>query len=152
MISMKQITASFLLCIVYLSAAAQKTNSHEYLSAMQAFNRAIHENFYDSVSGFYKESVTREKNKNAYSYLWPLCGMLQSANEIEKISAGKGMFINTMNVIQNYYDSAAPAPGYASYIMQFGGGDRFYDDNQWIGIASMDAYSRTKNKSFLKTG
>ncbi|MGI8634031.1 MAG: hypothetical protein ACR2KZ_01375 [Segetibacter sp.] len=36
--------------------------------------------------------------------------------------------------------------------MKFKGGDRFYDDNQWIGITSMDAYTRLKNKKFLNLG
>ena len=57
-----------------------------------------------------------------------------------------------MQIIQEYYDASPPAPGYASYIMKFKGGDRFYDDNQWIGIACMDAYFMDKKKSYLQTG
>lgn len=75
--------------------------------------------------------------------------MIQANNEIEKVGKEKGLVQNTLNIIQYYYDTAAPAPGYASYILKFKGGDRFYDDNQWIGIASMDAYERLNNQSYL---
>ncbi|MES1250081.1 MAG: glycoside hydrolase family 76 protein, partial [Chitinophaga rupis] len=45
-----------------------------------------------------------------------------------------------------------PVPGYDSYIVQFGGGDRFYDDNQWLGLAWMDAWFRKRSPSLLERG
>jgi hypothetical protein len=35
--------------------------------------------------------------------------------------------------------------------MENRGGDRFYDDNQWIGISFMDVYNRTGKSQFLQT-
>ncbi|MEJ7829933.1 MAG: glycoside hydrolase family 76 protein [Segetibacter sp.] len=102
--------------------------------------------------GFYKETPVVEKGKNPYSYLWPLCGLIQADNEIEKVSKKPGLVLKTLNIIEQYYDTRLPAPGYASYITKFKGGDRFYDDNQWIGIASMDAYFRLKEKHYLNVG
>jgi Glycosyl hydrolase family 76 len=43
-------------------------------------------------------------------------------------------------------------PGYDSYLVQFGGGDRFYDDNQWLGLAWMDGWFRTKEPGLLERG
>ena len=42
--------------------------------------------------------------------------------------------------------------GYDSYLVQFGGGNRFYDDNQWLGLAWMDAWFRTKEPVLLERG
>ncbi len=66
------------------------------------------------------------------------------------IPSYQGLFDSTFSIIRQYYDTSAPAPGYASYIPAFGGGDRFYDDNQWIGIALMDAYNRTGKSAYIK--
>jgi hypothetical protein len=50
-------------------------------------------------------------------------------------------------------DSDKPSvPGYDSYIVEFGGGSRFYDDNQWLGLAWMDAWSRKREPALLERG
>lgn len=119
---------------------------------MQALQTAIQKYFYDSSAGYYKEVVNPEKNHNPYSYLWPVCAMYQAANEIEKVEPKEHLVNPMLAIVKDYYDPAPPKPGYASYIKKFKGGDRFYDDNQWIGITSMDAYARLKNKKFLDIG
>ena len=132
-------------------ASGSSNDKNFYKKQMILLQRAIETNFYVASTGFYKETIVTDKNKNAYSYLWPLCGMIQANNEIEKVNKSEGLVQKILNIIQYYYDSSSPAPGYASYIMKFKGGDRFYDDNQWIGIACMDAYFRLHSKSYLNT-
>ena len=134
--------------------AQKNQNAHTgfYRKEMQALQTAIQKAFYDTAAGFYKEEATREKNQNLYSYLWPICALYQAANEIEKVEPAANLLQPMLPVLQAYYDPAPPRPGYASYVMKFGGGDRFYDDNQWLGITSMDAYARKKNKQYLNLG
>lgn len=139
-----------LVCNTNLAQTTDHTDHFQYGSELEALHQAIENNFYDPVAGFYKETVVVEKEKNAFSYLWPLCGLMQADNEMEKLSGYKEMVQRMLNIIQGYYDPSAPAPGYASYIMKLKGGDRFYDDNQWIGIACMDAYKRQKNPEYLR--
>ena len=147
-----------LLLFVLLNAnflnAQKKTNSNAryYKQEMNALRTAIQKNFYDAAGGFYKEEVTREKDKNLYSYLWPVCALYQADNEIEKAEPGTHLLEPMLTIVRAYRDPAPPRPGYASYIMKFKGGDRFYDDNQWLGITSMDAYKRLKNKTYLNIG
>ena len=124
-----------------------------YRNEMDSLQNSIQAHFFDNAGGYYKEYETAPvKKEHAYSYLWPLCGMLQAANEIEKVTGQKNVLMPIRQIIKSYYNTAYPAPGYASYIMQYGGGSRFYDDNQWIGLASMDAYFRLKEPSLLQTG
>lgn len=135
--------------------AAQKslqTNEGYYAHEMKMLQQAIQQNFFDSSSVYYKEVVSPKPNDNPYCYLWPLCTLYQAANEMEKLDAHGNFMKPLFTIIKDYYDPAVPAPGYASYIMKLKGGDRFYDDNQWIGIAAMDAYARTGKKNFLQTG
>lgn len=130
----------------------KKDSVGKYLEETLRLQQAIEKYFHDDSSGYYKETVQVEKGQHAYSYLWPICGMLQANNEIEKLTWQKDLFDKTIKVAKSYYDTAMPAPGYASYITKFGGGDRFYDDNQWIGIAAMDAWFRNGDDLYLNTG
>lgn len=123
-----------------------------YYKEMKLLQAAIQKNFYDSASGYYKEVVSPKPNENPYSYLWPICAMYQAVHEIEKLEKGTDLMNPMLRIIRDYYDPAPPIPGYASYIMKFNGGDRFYDDNQWIGITSMDAYSRNNEQVYLNLG
>lgn len=123
-----------------------------YKQEMKSLQAAIQKNFYDSAARYYKEVVVPEKNHNAYSYLWGNCAMFQAANEIEKVEPQTSFVQPMVTIIRDYYDPAPPKPGYASYIMKFKGGDRFYDDNQWIGITALDAYVRKKDKGFIDIG
>lgn len=135
--------------------AAQKSFQNKegyYEHEMKLLQKAIQKNFYDSSSGYYKEVVSPKPGDNPYCYLWPLCTLYQAANEMETFDARINFMQPLFTVIKDYYDPSAPAPGYASYNMKLKGGDRFYDDNQWIGIAAMDAYTRTGKEDFLHTG
>ncbi|MDB5246703.1 MAG: glycoside hydrolase family 76 [Segetibacter sp.] len=153
-VTKKSILLLITILLVSSIVIAQKRNSSDgyFKKEMTALRSAIQKNFYDSAAGYYKEVVTPEKNHNPYSYLWPICAMYQAANEIEKIEPGVNLLQPMLTIIRDYYDPAPPRPGYASYIMKLKGGDRFYDDNQWLGITSMDAYTRKKNKTHLNIG
>lgn len=139
----------FSLCCCFSFGQTKPGYYHQQLAKLQ---RAIEENFYLPSVDYYKETATVQPGKNDYSYLWPLCGLIQAGNEIEATTGDKNAMTKTMRIIGKYYDPAPPAPGYASYTMEKGGGDRFYDDNQWIGIACMDAYFRKKQPADLATG
>ncbi len=149
---------SYLLLFAFLLSnllkAQKRTNNSSgfYRKEMKALEEVIQKNFYDSSAGYYKETAVRENGHNPYSYLWPICALYQASNEIEKVEPGKQLLNPMLRIIRDYYDPAPPKPGYASYIMKFKGGDRFYDDNQWIGITSLDAFTRLKDKKFLNLG
>ncbi|MCU0355297.1 MAG: glycoside hydrolase family 76 protein, partial [Cytophagales bacterium] len=125
--------------------------SHAYAQTYSAkaseLQQRINEQFYDKAAGFYTD-VHRDERK--YSELWALCCWIQVANELEKADSTQPHIPGFLQLMGYYFSEAAPAPGYASYILKYGGGDRYYDDNQWIGIALMDAYARTKKTEYLQ--
>ena len=94
---------ALLILLPALSNAQTKPAQYSYKSEMQEFERAIRKNFYDSATGFYKETVVVEENKNAYSYLWPLCGLIQAYNEIEKLEGRKGLTNGPLISIQHSF-------------------------------------------------
>jgi rhamnogalacturonyl hydrolase YesR len=122
--------------------SVKKENSKSvYYPILKQLNVAIVKAFYNDTIGYYNEMTTEIKNENGnrVSYLWPLCGLVQAYNEVEVVLHKKGLVEKIFTeTISHYFDTRPPAQGYASYPPVFGGGDRFYDDNQWIGIALMD--------------
>jgi hypothetical protein len=135
-----------------------KKNAGFYKKELQSLQTAIDKNFYDKASGYYFVVVdpAQRENKNGYlreySYLWSLCALYQAANEIEKLDPKAKLMEPLVKNINYYYDPAPPKPGYSDYIMKLKPGERYYDDNEWIGITALDAYARKKQQSDLELG
>jgi len=127
----------------------QKIN---YTTELQDLYKAVDTHFYLPDSGFYKEHAVREKQDNAVSYLWPLCALIQATEQMETVFPGRNYMDQVYQVIEKYDDPAPPSAGYDSYPGRFKREDRYYDDNQWIGIAAMDAYKRSHKKRDLELG
>lgn len=107
--------------------------------------------FYDPASALYKETNDAAHNEKPHSYLWPLCALVQAANEMEVLEPKQSYLGPVLKTIQQYYNENPPAPGYQAYVTKEKIDTRFFDDNQWIAIACLDAYQRTKQKSYLDT-
>lgn len=129
-----------------------------YRKEMQSLQAAIQKNFYDKASGYYVvvvDSSKREKKNGylrEYTYIWSLCALYQAANEMEKLDPKASLMAPLLKIMNDYYDPAPPKPGYSDYIMKLKPGERYYDDNQWIGISALDAFARTKQQSNLRLG
>ncbi|PUZ29935.1 Glycosyl hydrolase family 76 [Chitinophaga costaii] len=132
--------------------AQQQTPVSPYLEAFLSLKTAVDQRFSDSTTGMYHDNPEKGEKAKPYSYLWPLCGLLQAYNEQEKLQPGASDFNRVWKAIRYYYDPAPPAPAFASYPPTEGGGARFYDDNQWIGIAMLNAYPHGHEPAALKAG
>ena len=144
----KVLLSCILLVALSLSANAQQK---DYKVELRHLYKSIETHFYIDSINYYREKGLPEEGERKVSFLWPLCALLQAHNEMENLLPTRVLTENTLQVIQKYYNRLPPAPGYASYSMEFGGGDRFYDDNQWIGVAAMDKFARTKKPLWLNT-
>lgn len=138
-------------CMLSCIVSSYAQNVH-YKKVARALYDSIQQNFYIKDSGYYREEAKGILSENPVSYLWPLCAMLQAGNEMDVTFSTHRYFNDVLSVIEKYRDGRPPAPGYASYKLGAKTDDRYYDDNQWIGIASLDAYKRTKDKKYLKLG
>jgi rhamnogalacturonyl hydrolase YesR len=129
-----------------------------YRKEMKNLHAAIEANFHDGVSGYYfvdldpAKRETKFGHKREYSWLWALCAMFEATNEIEKVDKEAALVNNILKSMQPYYDAAPPKPGYGEYIVNLSQGQRYYDDNQWIGITSLDIYERTGDKAYFNLG
>lgn len=137
---------AFLFCTKYLTA--QKANGN-YQQRIDTLNKNIYEHFYDSASGLFFETDSVKPGEKKYAYLWPLCALIQAADEEEVIDPSANYLSKVMRAIAQYHSNIPPAPAYQSYVTKIEKDDRFYDDNQWIAIACLDIFNRTKKTTFL---
>lgn len=136
--------------LLFWSFTANAQQKDNYKTQAEKVYKNIYRYFYDSSKNLFIEKTQLKNNEKPYAYLWPVCAMIQAANEMEVLYPQKQYMEPVIKVIDRYYNAfKLPHPGYESYLMEAGGDSRFYDDNQWIGIAYMDAYTRTKDIKYL---
>ncbi|HLP73967.1 MAG TPA: glycoside hydrolase family 76 protein [Bacteroidales bacterium] len=119
----------------------------DYKSRCDSIQKNILLGFRSPDPDLFIESTDTSRDKNPYSYLWPVCALMQAENELEALGRDDCL-APVLRTISHYYDPSQPAPGYQAYVSSAGKDTRYYDDNQWIGIAAADAYARTGEKSY----
>lgn len=141
--------ASGLSCDDSSSVQPPTPEASEYQKRVNKIHENIYKYFYDSNAKLYYETNVPAANDNPHSYLWPLCGLIQAANEKEALNSSGEYMKPVVEAINQYYSAKGPAPGYNSYVAKEKDSDKYYDDNQWIAIAYMDAYNRNGNAMYL---
>jgi hypothetical protein len=122
--------------------------------------RALQNYLYvDDGSSLYHEQYPVLSTDNHYSYEWPfsqahvatldLTGMAGGAGrsfgpDLEDRSTGQERFWKASG-------GTTGVPGYASYAIApyGGGGDMFYDDNEWVGLAKVQQFLMTGDQAAL---
>jgi hypothetical protein len=120
-----------------------------YKARIDTLNKNIYHYFYDSLNGLYSETNHVKPTEKKHSYLWPLCALIQAANEEEVLYPSKDFMSPVMNAIRQYHSDEPPVPAYQAYVRKEAKDSRFYDDNQWIAIACLDAYKRIRKDAYL---
>ena len=139
----------FLVCNI---SAQSQSPSTIYKGRIDTLNKNIYNYFYDAANSLYYETNQIQSKEKKHSYLWPLCALIQAANEEEVLYPAKDFLSPVMKAVHQYHSDIPPAPGYQAYVTKEEKDSRFYDDNQWIAIACLDAYNRTKQKQYLNIG
>jgi uncharacterized protein YyaL (SSP411 family) len=121
----------------------------DYRNAVKVLYKDIQKHFYEPQTNLYLETTGLQR-ENKHSWLWPLCALAQATNEMEALDPGKDYMSGVAKTIDQYYNDSPPAPGYQDYVMAERKSSRFFDDNQWIAIAYLDAYNRNKKPVFLQ--
>ena len=98
----------------------------------------------------YLERTPRQDNDIAT--LWPVCALFSGlraraeAGTSPDVMADLGAITDQLG---EYFDASFSPPGYDSYPRSRGGGDKFYDDNEWLGIDAVYAWRLTGEQRHL---
>lgn len=102
--------------------------------------------------GLYTEHAPPRSDDRTFSYLWPFSTVLSAANARARLKgddASKEDLRRTLDALEAYFDAEGNPPGYDSYVVADGGGDKYYDDNQWLGIDFIYAYRTLGDEVYL---
>lgn len=147
------------LCVLILmeSVSCDRTGGKQmdYRKRSDLLYQAIRGDFHDEKQNLYYETTAGKKglDENPYSYLWPLLALYQAYCERYRAEGKEdaGLLTEIGGSIAQYYDETRPpVPGYDSYVCRLGGGQRYYDDNEWVGLTDCDLYQATGDEQYLK--
>jgi hypothetical protein len=138
------------------SAAAPANNAARAAATYQALQKYL---AVPDGSYLYHERYPVQSGDNAYSYEWPFSQVHMAALDLTGLPGAAG---------RSYQDELATAAkgqerywkadggttgvaGYASYAIApyGGGGDFFYDDNEWVGLEKVQRYLMTGDRAAL---
>lgn len=123
---------------------------------------AIQQHFYTASvypgdsSSLYTENYPQSGAR--YSSLWPfsriLAGTITLAGVPPRLLAGasyEGDVADRLKGLSRYWDRGSIPPGYDAYpTAPYGsGGDKYYDDAAWVGLAAAQNYARTGDPASL---
>jgi Glycosyl hydrolase family 76 len=129
--------------------------------AVATYN-AMQQHFYAAdvypgdTSSLYTENYPQ--SGNTYSYLWPfsrvLAGTITLAGVPSALVGGASYqagVADRLTGLSRYWDSTSSGPGYDSYppAPYGGGGDKYYDDQAWVGLAAAQNYALTGDPTSL---
>ena len=131
------------------SPAGQATRALAAFSALQRYFGTT------DGSGLYREQYPAAPGDNPYSYEWPYSQIHIAALDLTVADPPSERLYAARAAAQERYWNAAGGttgrPGYDSYpVAPWGeGGDMFYDDNEWVGLAKVQRYLQTRDAAAL---
>jgi rhamnogalacturonyl hydrolase YesR len=136
--------------IISLGFVWINARSQDYNTRIKLLQQGVVNKLKDNKTGLYYETTDSIQKENPHSWLWPLCAYIQASNEMEVLEPGKQYMLPVEEAIDQYYSNKPPYPAYQDYVVKERLSGRFYDDNQWIAIAYLDAYNRNHNTKYLQ--
>ena len=124
----------------------QQTNADRAVATYNAMQQSM---YVAGTSLYHETSAKPTPGQNAYSYLWPfsraLIGTLALAGVPRTLVGGASYRTAVQDRVAGltrYWDSRAALPAYDSYVTvpPATGGDKYYDDNAWVGLALIQQY------------
>ena len=138
----------------FISAQLNANRAIDTYEAMQAHFYAAYV-YPGDVTSLYTQNYPQSGRR--YAFLWPfsraLAGTITLAGIPSTLLGGsyQADANDRLTGLSRYWDSSSTGPGYDSYPpAPYGnGGDKYYDDQAWIGLAVADNYALTGDQTSL---
>ena len=151
---------------IVMLTGGQVVQAKDVATPQNNLNRAIAS--YDALQKYFSvqdgsslllEEYPHQNSDNTYSYEWPSSQAYIAALDLSTVPGETGReytsaLVNREIGEEHYWNTtgATGLPGYDSYVRPpYGnGGDKFYDDNEWIAQAKVQQYLTTGDHSSLE--
>ena len=126
----------------------------DYLARAELAYRALQRDFYIPEMHLFRE-VVPPKDVRPYAYIWPHSQGLAATLALAEVPSLRTRYradvIDRLPGLEYYWDATSNPPGYDSYVRppHGHGGDKYYDDNAWIGLELMRAHAVTGDNAPL---
>lgn len=117
-------------------------NANDPLARARYTLQAANQQLSTPQTGVYRQSAS---GAFKMADVWPLGQGLAGAIDTAKLTSDWSQVNSMMAGLANYKQDGAYAPG----IWSTKGSSKMYDDNAWIGLDFMQAYTMTGNKDYL---
>lgn len=104
-------------------------------------------------TGLYRPMHPSQPDDRRYAYLWPFSALVSALGARARFRLDDESiadFVAKLEALEHYFDAESDPPGYDSYPLADGGGDKYYDDNQWLGMDFVHAYRLTGDDRWLE--
>ena len=142
--------------VMPLSATAAVRAQQSYAAMQQYFAR-------NDGTSLYHERYPVQSGDNPYSYLWPLSQAYTATIDMANLGGYQADVGDRVTALSHYYSARGRSPnagvsptqaslaGFDSYVDPplGGSGDKYYDDNAWVGLASVQQYVQTGDATAL---
>src|SRR5262249_26931172 len=135
------------LLVLPLAGATPAAEPSQYAKRAREVTAPIQKVFFDSRSGVYFKSETIRKP----DYVWLQSVMfsnLVAAARSEPATYGP-LLQKDFTALDAYWDSKVKIPGYEAAPTRGNGNDKYYDDNEWLVITSLEAYETDRDPRYL---
>jgi hypothetical protein len=142
-----------LLTSALLAAAAARASAQPGVDAERALlsYNAMQQQFYLPWHHLYRGEETESAQE--FAYLFPFSQALAATSALAGIPSFQAQYLAAMREhlagLRWYWNKRSRPPGYESGALASGGGEKFYDDNEWVGLQFVRAYRLTGSRAML---
>jgi uncharacterized protein YyaL (SSP411 family) len=114
--------------------------------------QALMRHFHDPLANRYCERAVPRPDDPRAAFLWPFSAVLSALNALADLPDGAryhGDLRRALAALEQYFDAAGRPPGYDSVLRAHGGGQKYYDDNEWLGLELLDAHAHLGDPALL---
>ncbi|MGI4789309.1 MAG: glycoside hydrolase family 76 protein [Janthinobacterium lividum] len=152
---------SGILALLFLISASVSVNAAQAKSPLRLssyYQKAeeatdyIQAHFYDAAAKRYHPSFPVVSGQLPYDLMWGngvQFTVLAAATGQDPAKYRAALYDFTEG-LTTYWDPEAPVPGYNAYCSGPNGTDKYYDDNEWMVLAYVEASQSTRDPKFLE--
>ena len=136
-----------------LTSSGNETSPMDNRQRAEETYAVLVQRFAISNTGLFYEHVEPKDDDRFCSGLWPYSGVVSALNALaalpEVCPRYHAALRSALKWLDAHYDAEADPPAYDSYIRVGGGGQKHYDDNEWLGLEFVEAWRTPGDPAYL---